>query len=120
MFSCSSRSSTKSSRNRRKEERKKQDLREGGVYEDIALIRALHILYEEIFKMGTDIRELCLVLVELDMRKDGKYLHDLLKEFQKEMRENVQQIWPDLSSADPANMEQKIISENFHALGKLQ
>lgn len=111
ILSCSSRSSTRSSKNRRKEERKKQDLREGGVYEDIALIRALHVLIEATFKMGAYVRELCLVLLELDMRKEGKYLHTLLIEIQHEMADNVKDIWTDPTAI--------INDENFDVLGKI-
>lgn len=120
MCYCSSRSSTRSARNRRKEERKKQDLREGGVYEDIALIRALYVLIEETFKIGPDLREFCLVLLELDLRKEGCYLYHLLKELQREMSDNFKNIWPDSKATISDNVTStQNINENFSLLGNL-
>lgn len=66
--------------------------------------------------MGSDVRELCLVLLELDMRKDGNYLHKLLMETQREMKDNVRYIWPDSSST--SIQDTVIISENFNVLGR--
>lgn len=114
---CRSQNSTRSSRSKRKEERKKQDLREGGIYEDIALIRALYILIEDTFKMGTDMRELCLVLQTMDMRKEGKYLQNLLKQLQREMLDDGKLIWPE-TIVDPTTIEHRIIYENFNAIGR--
>lgn len=70
-------------------------------------------MIEATFKMGPDIRELCLVLLELDMRKEGKYLHQLLIEIQQEMADNIKDIW-----SDPATTS-AIINENFDVLGKI-
>lgn len=92
-------------------------MKKGGVYEDIALIRALHTLIEEIFKIGPDIRELCLVLLELYREKEAKYLHGLLKESQIEMKKYCKEIWPELSHLN-GTVEERVIKENFSVLGK--
>ncbi|CAG9816807.1 unnamed protein product [Phaedon cochleariae] len=94
-----SRGSTASSKNRRKEERKKIDLREGGYYEDIALIRALHILYTETFKFGQEVREICLI-TEYTNLEMFRRLHDDLKHLQKDMIKRIPDIWSEVFIRD--------------------
>lgn len=115
-----SRSSTRSSKKRRKEERKKQNLREGGFYEDIALVRALHALTEDIFRTGQDVAEFCLVLVEHGMKRDAEGLHRQLKETQEEMRESFGEIWPEcfVANYECRTVEERVINENVDALGE--
>ncbi|KAJ8909561.1 hypothetical protein NQ315_015551, partial [Exocentrus adspersus] len=88
------RSSQLSSKNRRKEARKKLDLREGGYYEDIALIRALHILYGNVFSLGRDVREVCLIFDHRDLQL-AKSLHVNLSRLQNKMKSSISLIWPD-------------------------
>ncbi|XP_018573163.1 elongator complex protein 1 [Anoplophora glabripennis] len=90
-----SRSSQFSSKNRRKEERKKIDLREGGYYEDIALIRALYILYNNVFSLGKDVREVCTILEHGDLQL-AKSLHVSLSCLQDLMKKHIPLIWPDV------------------------
>ncbi|XP_057660763.1 elongator complex protein 1 [Diorhabda carinulata] len=90
-----SRGTSLSSRNRRKEERKKIDLKEGGFYEDIALIRTLHILYGEIMNLGEEVRELCLAGYGYDVELTTR-LHKNLCELQDKIVEKIPKIWPEV------------------------
>ncbi|CAG9862706.1 unnamed protein product [Phyllotreta striolata] len=87
-----SRSSTMSSKNRRKEEKKKIDLKEGGFYEDIALMRVLHILYNEVFEFGEEIKEICLVCFN-KYTDVGKKLHSHFGELHTEMVKSIPDVW---------------------------
>lgn len=88
-------SSTLSSRNRRKEEKKKIDLREGGFYEDIALMRVLHMMYEEVYVFAKEVREVC-IIEELDNNKFCRDIHKKLINLQIYMKEKINQIWPEV------------------------
>nr|XP_023024102.1 elongator complex protein 1 [Leptinotarsa decemlineata] len=104
-----SRGSTLSSKNRRKEERKKTDLREGGFYEDIALMRALHILYAETSGFGKDIREVCLI-VENDNVDNCKELHKKFTELQRDMVKRIPEIWPDVFVKDTETSDHDVLA----------
>nr|CAH7726357.1 unnamed protein product [Callosobruchus chinensis] len=88
-------SSTSSARSRRKLERHKIDLKEGGKYEDIALIRALHILYTQVFQYGGEVREICLFTPQANY-VEARSLHDMLNGLQKDMKQKVNDIWPEV------------------------
>lgn len=88
-------SSTLSSRNRRKEERKKTDLREGGFYEDIALMRVLHIMYEEVHEVSKEVRDICLIS-ELQNTEFSSCIHRKLNDLQIKMKNNIKIIWPEV------------------------
>lgn len=96
IYVYSSRSSTMSSRHRRKEERKKEDLREGGFYEDIALMKALHQLIQEAFQLGPQIRQLCLSIISYgqNITIDIKNMQNLLIKLQDDMKFGIKEIWP--------------------------
>lgn len=107
-----------SSRNRRKEERKKQDLREGGFYEDIALMKVLYDLTEEAFALGPQIREVALLSLKISSRilKVSKVLHSRLESLQQLMRDGAKSIWPpDLNN--PSNPEATYLYGNVNSLG---
>lgn len=99
-----SRGTTLSSRNRRKEERKKIDMKEGGFYEDIALIRTLHILYGEVINFGEEVKELCLVGYEHDVELSTR-LHKSLCELQDRMVERIPNIWSDVFIKEVESMD---------------
>lgn len=111
--------STVSSRNRRKEERKKQDLREGGVYEDIALIRALYNLITEISEISSDVRDICHILFETNLTHEAQVLQDLFKSIDEKVRNNIKEIWPDTFNEhqNSDKIEERAINENILVLG---
>ncbi|KAF5288712.1 hypothetical protein FQA39_LY15284 [Lamprigera yunnana] len=100
------------SRRRRKEEFKKQSLREGGVYEDIALMRALYELIMEVFSSGPIVRQLCLISFNINNGSSiGSLnsLHNYLLEFQLEINKTKFDIWPqNLNNLDPDDYESAI------------
>lgn len=112
--------STLSSRNRRKEERKKQDLRVGGVYEDIALIRALYNLITEIFQMSSDVRDVCLVLIQRNLKVRAAALQKLLGNIQETVMKSIKTIWPETFNEHHKcdNIEAEAINENILTLGE--
>nr|CAH7740110.1 unnamed protein product [Callosobruchus chinensis] len=88
-------SSTSSARSRQELELQKIDLKEGGKYEDIALIRALHILYTQVFQYGGEVREICLFTPQANY-VEARSLHDMLNGLQKDMKQKVNDIWPEV------------------------
>lgn len=73
-FSNSSRGTAKthrSSKNRRKHERKLLNLKEGNPFEDIALIDALHNLALSTFEQQKSIRIICRALIDQGMDEQG-------------------------------------------------
>lgn len=112
-------SSQFSSKNRRKEARKKIDLREGGYYEDIALIRALHILYSNVFSLGNEVREVCIILEHNNFQL-AKSLHTNLSHLQETMKKHVCLIWPDIFINVPQILDNTVlaVTENKADLGE--
>lgn len=66
--------SFRSSKNRRKHERKLLNLKEGNVFEDIALIDALHNLSIKIFSQQSHVRDVNLALIEVGLTSLGQQL----------------------------------------------
>lgn len=112
-------SSTLSSKNRRKEERKKIDLREGGFYEDIALMRALHMMYDEVYLLAKEVRNVC-IIEELDDSKFCKNIHEKLGNLQTQMKENLKDIWPEVFYKTPVMKDSLVesIIRNKNDLGR--
>lgn len=76
-YSTSSRGTGKtfrSSKNRRKHERKLLSLKEGNPFEDIALIDALYVLIHKILEQQSNVRDICLALIELNLIEGGVLL----------------------------------------------
>ncbi|KAG5888653.1 hypothetical protein JTB14_021278 [Gonioctena quinquepunctata] len=107
--SSRSRSSSASAKNRRKAERKKTDLREGGHFEDIALMRALHILYTETASFGKEIREVCLI-VENENKDECKELHEKFSHLQKDMIKQIPEIWLEVFAKDIDSTDREILA----------
>lgn len=114
-----SRSSGYSSRTRR-EERRKQDLREGGFYENIALMRALHNLIQESYGLCLDVKNLCSLYMtfEHDFPK-AKQLQDSLANLLHNIECSTSTIWPaNLNSVNiPITRELTNLRKNLDELG---
>lgn len=83
-----------SAKNRRKEEKKKTDLRPGGYYENIALMRALYILYDEIYFFKKEVNELCLI----EEHGQWEFCKQLMSQFvqlKNNMSKRLNEIWTD-------------------------
>lgn len=85
--------SFRSSKNRRKHERKLASLKEGSQYEDIALIKALHSLVISTFDLRTLVKDIVLTLTCFNKDKEAFLLQTSLENVLKEMRESFKDIW---------------------------
>lgn len=108
-----------SSRNQRKEAKKKIDLREGGFYEDIALMRVLHLMYNEVHEFAKEIREFCLI-EEFNNNEFCRDVHVKLNTLQKYMGEKIGEIWPEVFFKTPLinDFTIPVIIQNKNDLGK--
>ncbi|XP_018333491.1 elongator complex protein 1 isoform X2 [Agrilus planipennis] len=113
-----SRSSASSSRSKRKEQRKKEDLREGGQYEDIAIMKTLHDKISAVCNYGSTVREVCMVLFELNFESDARKLHNSLFDLQNKMKNDIKEIWPDilLKQDDLNSYDVKVLQQNLFSL----
>lgn len=110
-----------SSKNRRKEARKKTNLREGGFYEDIALMRALHMMYDEVHELAKDVREIC-VLEELSGNQFCETIHEMLQHLQTKMYERRKEIWPEVfyKTLMCKDLAVQAVIQNKNDLGKIK
>ncbi|KAG4079541.1 hypothetical protein HA402_010373 [Bradysia odoriphaga] len=95
-FSNSSRGTAKthrSSKNRRKHERKLLNLKEGNPFEDIALIDALHNLAVSTFEQQKSIRIVCRTLVDQGMDDEGIELQRVFGKALSIIRDSLDEIW---------------------------
>ncbi|XP_014224134.1 elongator complex protein 1 [Trichogramma pretiosum] len=92
--SRSSGRSYRSSKNRRKHERKMQSVKEGSAYEDLALIRALHGLVTQTYAMRAEIRSLGEMLLLIDGDESAANLYKAMVAFLKDINSSKQEIWP--------------------------
>ncbi|KAL1493327.1 hypothetical protein ABEB36_011402 [Hypothenemus hampei] len=113
-----SKSSSTSSRNIRKLERKKIDLREGGTFEDIALIRQLHLLAADIFSLSQEVVEVSYVLLDQDHFEYNKKLQEISLEVQNDVMEAIPNIWSEtFLNAEPTPIPSVMaVIENRHQL----
>ncbi|KRT84056.1 hypothetical protein AMK59_1290, partial [Oryctes borbonicus] len=84
-----------SSRSRRTE-RKKHDLRQGGIYENIALMRTLHNIISESFNFCKDVKHFCELVIayEADGFHIAKRLQDAQSSFLDMIDKYSRTIWP--------------------------
>ncbi|GBP91737.1 A disintegrin and metalloproteinase with thrombospondin motifs 7 [Eumeta japonica] len=96
LASSASRSSSRtfrSSKNRRKHERKVASLKEGSQYEDVALVMALHTLVTATFNMRSYVKEVNVALCCFNMDKEALMLQNGLDKLLNEMKDSFKQIW---------------------------
>ncbi|KAG6444956.1 hypothetical protein O3G_MSEX003635 [Manduca sexta] len=85
--------SYRSSKNRRKHERKVASLKEGSQYEDVALIMALHSHVTASFELRLQVKEIVTVLSCLNKDKEAHILQSSLEKLLKEMKDSFKDIW---------------------------
>ncbi|XP_039758294.1 putative elongator complex protein 1 [Pararge aegeria] len=85
--------SYRSSKNRRKHERKVASLKEGSQYEDTALIMVLHNLVTSTFELRIQVKEINIVLSCLGKDLEAITLQTSLEKTLKEMKESFKEIW---------------------------
>ncbi|KAM3965504.1 elongator complex protein 1 [Aphomia sociella] len=85
--------SFRSSKNRRKHERKVASLKEGSQYEDVALVMALHNLVTTTFELRLPVKEINTALSCFDKDKEAFILQTLLEKLLKIMKDSFGEIW---------------------------
>ncbi|XP_068622441.1 elongator complex protein 1 [Battus philenor] len=85
--------SYRSSKNRRKHQRKVASLKEGSQYEDVALIMALHNLITASFNLRLQVKDVNIALNILNKDKLASQLQKNLDKLLNEMKESFKQIW---------------------------
>ncbi|PSN58313.1 hypothetical protein C0J52_00188 [Blattella germanica] len=93
MASSVSARSSRSSKNRRKQERKMLSLKEGSPYEEYALIRALHQLISAINTSTEEVHNLCRILLKFEMDVEAANLQKLLSNLLHSTDLAKQEIW---------------------------
>lgn len=108
-----------------KEEKRKTDLRIGGMYEDIALIRHLHLIILEAYSLCSLVREFTnFPCTTENTFEECVKLHQSLFELQNLMKERVPIIWPKIiqegcvKCIEKDNKEDSVFMDNIHLLGK--
>ncbi|CAH0562604.1 unnamed protein product [Brassicogethes aeneus] len=108
--------STASSRLRRKEERKKIDLRAGGKYEDIALIRALYLNIQETFDLNDQLKDVFLLIENEEDFMESYMMQDSLASIQDVMIDRFSDIWVNEPESGQPDYDVDLLTRNFEAL----
>ncbi|KAK3098402.1 hypothetical protein FSP39_019180 [Pinctada imbricata] len=90
-----SKSTGRSSKNRRKAEHKKWKLKEGSKYEDFALIAAMSKTITNAENMRGEISSLLQALVQFHYRKEARSLQRLFERFLSQIEKSIPEIWTD-------------------------
>ncbi|NXN94720.1 ELP1 protein, partial [Rhinopomastus cyanomelas] len=95
-----SRISARSSKNRRKAERKRYSLKEGSPFEDLALLEVLGENVRAVESVKGDIHILLKQLVLFDYNEQAKALHQVLEEILQLLETSISEIWaPDMQQS---------------------
>ncbi|EDV26443.1 uncharacterized protein TRIADDRAFT_22184, partial [Trichoplax adhaerens] len=89
-----SRTTGRTSKSRRKVERKRYSLREGSPYEDIALMEALSQMIRTLSTTKDDIRSLMEILIIFNHDSEAAVLQDILEEYMTTVKTSLKNIWP--------------------------
>lgn len=92
-LSKSSGKTYRSSKNKRKHERKLLSLKEGSPFEDLALIRALHELFCKVYQMRDEVRDLGLALLHFELDSLASELQRKLSTLLDDMQQRKTDIW---------------------------
>lgn len=109
-----------SQKKKRKDELRKQDLRHGGLYEDIALIRYLHNLISTAYNLSTDVRTICLLLLDapLEHYTEANHLQKILAMLYSTMNKSILDIWPSVLYLEDVKTPEVLgVTYNFKFLG---
>ncbi|KAL1776415.1 Elongator complex 1 [Sigmodon hispidus] len=88
-----SRISARSSKNRRKAERKKHSLKEGSPLEDLALLEALSEVLQSVDKLKDEVHSILKVLFLFEFEEKGKELQKAFESTLKLMERAIPEIW---------------------------
>ena len=85
---------TKSSRNKRKQERKKYSTKEGSKHEDLGLMAALHDLMSQIYKYTfQEVAVILRILVKQNFKEKAKLIQRKMMALESSMKNNQNVIW---------------------------
>lgn len=108
-----------------KEEKRKIDLRIGGIYEDIALMRHLYNLIVEAFNLCPLVKEFTnFPSCNENTFEECRELHKRFLQLQNSMKCRVEAVWPSYvreccsKCTVKGGEEESSVLENIHLLGK--
>ena len=104
LSSLNSRTSQKTVKSRRKQERKRFSLREGSRFEEEGLLQALHEVYRKMKANDEDIHSLLLHLSLFFMDDEARALQTLFESTHKLFAQGVSKIWPEPEPNDNASV----------------
>lgn len=110
----------RSSKNRRKHERKLLSLKEGNPFEDIALIDALYIMANKSYDQQQHVRALGKALIDQQLDVEGMQLQKVFTALLRTIRESLDEIWiPEMivsgqPLAEDGNIDYSMIQEEQH------
>ncbi|XP_053985315.1 elongator complex protein 1 [Hylaeus volcanicus] len=102
--------SYRSSKNRRKHERKLLNLKEGSAFEDLALIQALYQIISNTYKETDDIHALVQVLVYFDDDEYAGRMQNYIKQFLLLIEKSKSEIWDVSAPSSLTEMENAELS----------
>ena len=83
----------RSSKNRRKAERKKHSLREGSANEDIALIEALSEIVSTVDRLQDEVGNLLSMLVQFGLSEEGQTLQSGFEQLLMTVSRRTKEVW---------------------------
>ena len=84
----------RSTKNRRKAERKKHSLREGSANEDIALMEALGEIVSTVDRLQDEVAGLLGILVQFGFMNEGKDIQRIFEKLLSLVKSKMNKIWP--------------------------
>lgn len=114
--------SHRSSKNRRKHERKLMSLKEGNPFEDIALVDAIYLLTHKSYGQQQHIRDILQSLIDVELDGEGVKLQKTYGALLFTVRESLDKIWiPEMMVSGEVKVEEimdyvKVQNEQHYAM----
>ncbi|XP_076376507.1 elongator complex protein 1 isoform X1 [Megalopta genalis] len=108
--------SYRSSKNRRKHERKLLSLKRGSAFEDLALIQALYQIVNSIYKEKDELHELVQMLVYFDCDEYAEKLQNTMEQLLRLTEKSKSEIWDKSAPSSFPEMENAQLSTQFQGV----
>lgn len=111
---------TASERYKRKQELRKQDLRENGAFEDIALIRMIYITMTDVFELTKDAKSTCMLFLEAneDYFKIASSFQSKVMYLYEKIEKYCIEVWADfLYKVAEGDSKLELLKGNFEHIG---
>lgn len=114
--------SHRSSKNRRKHERKLMSLKEGNPFEDIALVDAIYNLTHKSHRQQQHVHDVLQSLIDLELDAEGVQLQKTFDKLLSTVRDSLDKIWiPEMMVSDEVKVEEimdyvKLQNEQHYAM----